>query len=385
MKTKNILLSCICLLFGISKTTAQTEDIQIPSINEMKGDYIIVNYKTYEGITAIADVKSMRMDVTQDDSLKISDFYMKFCYDFKAGFNKNTGHISIPAGTKIFDYRDEQGSVQYLYAWNEELQEVISRPIVYKYKGNGHWHTDVPIVLMTGVIGGELSPYYFSVGSSIYLSNATTENETYVGYGEEQQKWEESRPSYVAVENNKVTIYNMLQTDALNYGCHITLVHDTNDNRLYTNPTLIGQVGDLEFPYKMLAGCEYDSEYNKPTGLCYAGTSTEGRIEGILDKDNGTIELKPMAIWPAMLDGSQIVMDTERFYEFEKTVKIKCEQLKATSIANLSTDKGTKEIVRIEYYNLAGQQLTKPQENTFIIQKNYYSDKTFDIHKTYYK
>lgn len=385
MKTKNILLSCICLLFGISKTTAQTEDIQIPSINEMKGDYIIVNYKTYEGVTAISDVKSMSMDVTEDDSLKISDFYMKLCYDFNAGFNKNTGHISIPAGTKIFDYRDEQGSVQYLYAWNEEMQEVISRPIVYKYKGNGHWHTDVPIVLMTGVLGGELSPYYFSVGSSIYLSNATTENETYVGYGEEQQKWMESRPSYIAIENTTVTIYNMLQTDALNYGCYIKLAYNTDENRVYTNPTLIGQVGDIEFPYKMLAGCEYDKKYNKPTGLCYAGTPTEGSIEGALDPENGTIELAPMAIWPAMFDGSQIVMDTERFYEFEKSVKITSEQLKATSITHPSIDAATKEITYIEYYNLAGQQIKRPQSNSFTIQKNYYTDQTFEVYKIYYK
>ena len=184
-----------------------------PSLASMSGDYIIINYKSYEGTSFIADMKSMRIEPLRD-GLEFSGFYITGSPALQAAYDEATGTIGIPAGTLMFS---AGGMVQYLYPWDEENIEVLHTPVEYTYQGNDTWKLSAPAVLMSGVEGGELSPYYFSQGSEIRRANAVTENLSYVGWGSDQECFEESRPSYVELNNGKITVFNKLQKDQYGY------------------------------------------------------------------------------------------------------------------------------------------------------------------------
>lgn len=359
---------------------------EIPPVSALEGNYIIMNSKVYEGVKNLADMRAMEISLTEDDSLLFSGYYVG-SIKFKAGYNAKNGSISIPPGIKVFGYSDNEGASQYLYAWDDEKEEVIPRPIIYKYKGNNTWEIETTIVLMVGVEGGELSPGYFSQGSSkICRANATTENVSFVDRGAEQQRWDETRNSYVTIDGSKVSVFNMLQTDGNGYGCKLDLTYNPVTRRVSAPPALIGQVGDLDYPYRALTGCQYDDAKNEPTDIIYPGTSKEGFIEGTMDLEQGIIELQPMTIWPSAYTATGWTVDLTRFYEFVKTVKITFDPASTTSIsAPQAADVAGKEIVRTEYYNLAGQRITEPIPYTVFIRRIYYMDNTFTTEKVYRK
>lgn len=380
-KIFNKISVAVILLFGLNNATAQ--NVQIPKLSEINGDYIIINSKSYEGVTNVSDAKAMQISVCKDDSLLLDGFYMKGSIPFKAGYNENTGRITINAGTKVFDFSDEQGNgtCQFLYGWDDENSKVTERPIVYRYKGNGKWENATTVVLMTGLEGGEMSPYYFSQGSKICLANAKTENISYVGRDEDQQIFEESRPSYVVRDGDEITIFNMLQIDQYGYGCWLTLDCDYNQGTVITPPTIIGESPNINYPYKALAGCEYDEEANVPTKLTFDGTSEEGNIEGTINDKGNIIGLYPTAIWPAALADNSWYIEKNSYYEFVKNVRITMND----EYSGIETviDDSDKDIDRIEYYNVNGQKLSAPARNDISIKKIFYKDNTVRSEKIY--
>ena len=72
------LLSCVCLA-SVGMAVAQTMP---PSVEEMAGDYVIMNYKEYEGQKLLADMKDMRIDAAGHDALK----FFGILYDGFRGF-----------------------------------------------------------------------------------------------------------------------------------------------------------------------------------------------------------------------------------------------------------------------------------------------------------
>ena len=369
------------VLFSTLGAVAQSHKT-VPSLSEIEGDYIVINYKVYEGNKGISDTRAMHLSATDHDSLYVEGFYMKGSIPFRAGYNASTGHISIKSGIKVFDFSDEygQGTSQFLYAWDEQSQKPIDRPIVYRYKGGGKWEFQSPIVLMTGIEGGELTPYYFSQGSKFVKANATTHNLSYVGYGADQQKWEESRPSYVDMEQGSLTIYNMLQTDAYGYGCWLTFNLSSVNGKLTSEPTIIGQVNNISYPYKALAGCEFDENNLVPTQLVYDGTSHEGLLEGTYNETAGTIELSPMAIWPATIDNNVWRIQKDSFYEFVRSVRITLHS-KDTGVMLPTLGNHDKQIVAVEYVDMSGRKIAQPSDREVCIRVVTYDDHTQQINK----
>lgn len=288
------ILAVSALLLSIGSTSAQ--EIVFPTLEEMAGDYIIINDKDYDGTKFIADMRDMRIIVNSDNSLTFSGYYMRGCLDLEAGYSEDSGNLSYDAGQKIFGIDGEGGVVQYLYGWDDKNQIPTERPITYRYKGNNTWRAESSIVLMSGVEGGELSPYYFSQGSSIYRSNAISHNISYVGLGSEQEMYDETRPSYIQLgTNNSITIYNLLTKDQFGYGCKLEGTYDPETGKVLFKPEVIGQTND--FIYKVLSGCTYDENEMKPTGTSYTDDFTHaGYVDAMIDFQNKRLEIGPMTI-----------------------------------------------------------------------------------------
>ena len=107
-------------------------------------------------------------------------------------------------------------------------------------------------------------------------------------------------------------------------------------------------------PINVLAGCLYDEQENRPTDITDAGGRSEGVVRGTIDLDAGVLELEPMAIWTASLHDSLVIIDSDRrYYEFVKSVKVTFEPLSTSSVENIESD-GAKEVLRVEYFNSAG-------------------------------
>jgi len=363
---KYLLLLCV-LVHNAIAIPAQ-DSVAPPSAAEMEGDYVIINYKEYDGRKYVADMKSMRIDFMSGHDLKVSGFYIKGSNSFEARYDETTGAFSFDQGLYLFGYED--GLSQYLYLWDEDRGEVMNSPIEYVYDGNGCWSVATPMVLMSGVQGGELSPYYFSQGSEIKKANAVTENVSYVGWGQEQERYEESRPSLIEIDKSKVVIYNLLQADQYGYGCTFEGTFTSNGQVVFA-PQLIGQRNDGT--YKVLAGCTYDDRLNKPLDVSDAGGRSEGMVKGRIDFDNGIIEIEPMAIWVGENRGGAVYIAANRsYYEFVKSVKIKFDAGASGAVETIAQDGMSREVTGVEYFDLSGRRLSEPAENSICIKRTYF-------------
>lgn len=351
---------------------------KVPSMPEMDGDYIIMNYKEYNDQKFLADMKAMRMETTRE-GLKISGFYILGSEDFIAGYNTSTGTISVPAATKVLG--ENIGFEQYLYLWDDDKEEVVNSDINFLLMENGSWEVASSIVLLSGVDGGELSPYYFSNGTVITKANAETSNVSYVGWGNEQEKFEEERPSLIEISNNRITVTNLLQKDQFGYGCRIEGTF-TSDGKALFSPAVIGQSNDGT--YKVLAGCEYDENQNKPTDVTFAGDRSEGVVSGHIDLNTGTLEIGPMAIWTGSEKNGYVTINSNRsYFEFIKSVKVTFTLPPSSSIEKIEDSHNSKEIIKVEYYNLMGQAINEPASGSFVIQRIHYKNHFPESKKIY--
>ncbi len=372
------LISCSLLL---SCGIASAQDAQpIPTFAEMEGDYIIMNYKEYSGQTFLSDMKAMRID-TDRDGLKISGFYISESEDFIAGYDTATGTISIPAGTKILG--GDSGFEQYLYLWDDEREEIRNTDIKFTFQEDGSWKVSSSIVMMSGIEGGELSPYYFSNGTVIRRANARTSNVSYVGWGSEQEMYIEERPSYIEIVQNKITVYNLLQKDQYGYGCNMGGTF-TSDGKTLFNPSVIGQTNDGI--YKVLAGCIFDAAQNKPTDVTLAGERSEGVVGGSVNMNIGLLELEPMAIWTGSEKNGYVTIDTDRrYFEFVKSVKVTFSIPEQAGVESVKDSGNSKEITGIEYYNLLGQRINEPESGSIVIKRTHYKNDSPESEKIYIK
>ncbi len=375
MKVKLWLLSCV--LGGMAPHAyGQGEAEAVPPRSKMAGDYIIMNMQEYEGMVGLGNMRAMEMAV-DGDSLSLSGFYMAQGLDgIKAGYSETNGSITIPSGTEIL----RAGNVtRVLYLWDEDAQEVNPRPITYEYLGNGTWGTEQSLMIMTGYVGGELSPgAYFANGSEIHRANAISANVSYYGTDVESQiRYDESRPSFVAVEGNRVSVYNLLQTDQYGYGCMMEGVMAEDETTVSFAPRPIGQSNDGT--YKVLAGCGYDEAGNVPDGLANAGTAQEGYVEGRIDLEEGTLEFGRMAIWVASYGGTGLVIDSNTFFEFVAETKVTFEpgEVLPSSIASSpAADALAKEVERVEYYRMDGVRTAQPRQGELLVKRTVYADGT---------
>lgn len=374
----------IAIFFLVPLFAFAQQSQNIPSIDEIVGDYVIINYKDYNDATYVSEVKNFSIALAaaeseeQADSLLISNFYMKGSLSFKAAYNAANGNITIPAGTKVFGYSDGVGTVQTLYSWDETNSEITTRPIVYRLQSDGTWVCNSYIVLQSGEAGTTSYTYYdFSQKSRLAPANSTTSNITYDG---DQVKFVESRPSFVEIKDNYITVYNLLQKDSYGYGCWITFFMDSSNNTVLSAPTMIGSVSsDFDYPYKALTGCEYDEENCRPKAISYAETQQEGYIIGTYDFSKGTITLPPMAVWPATYDDEGVCnVDLTRYYEVEESVTVTFD-VQSAILANISQTLATnknQQIKTIEYFNLMGKRLMTTTNEHFVIKRTTYSDGT---------
>ena len=361
MTTIQQTMALLLALASLSATAQQTDTP--PTLEKMKGSYVIINSKVYEGQSSVSEVRGMTIAPTADDSLQLSNFYMKGGLDFKAGYNAATGNISIPAGTKVFGYADGQGSMVFLYNWDDREQTVTARPVVYRYRGQGQWQTTGTVVLLATTAGSTTAtPYIFSQGSRIALANATTNNTTYDGDG---VRFEESRPSYVEWGRDSITVYNLLQKDSYGYGCFLSFSYDEKAGTAYSAPALIGQATAIDYPYKALTGCDYDDQAHKPAAISHAGTDREGIIDASIDLQKGILSIAPMAVWPAKYDGNGWQLDLDRYYEVEEAVTVTFTPGNVSSITRPTTAAP----VITTYYTLDGRPAAHPQKGTPVIKK----------------
>lgn len=362
-------------------------------MSDLVGDHVIINYKVYDDQTYVSEVRNFTIEIAeaesegQADSLLISGFYQKGSPSFKAAYSATTGNITIPARTKIFGYSDGQGTEARLYVYDEESGEISTRPIIYRYQSDGTWKCSSYTVMQTSVVGSSSSSSYydFAQQSRLAPANGSTANITYDG---EKQRYEELRPSFVAINGDYITVYNLLQSDSYGYGCWMTFYHSPGTNQILAAPTLMGDAtSDWDYPYRVLTGCEYDAENCVPDTISYAGMEYEGYILGTYEVDGttGTIILPPMAVWPAAYDDSgNWEIDLTRFYEVEERVAVTFDVEKA-AIAAISSPVATgskdRTAVRTDYYDLQGRCIVAPVKGMPIIKRTTYSDGTSSSEK----
>lgn len=359
---------------AITATVCAQSTTSIPSINEMKGDFLVLNSQEYNGVKGLASIKPFSIVPTGNNTISVSGFYMTGCLDFNAEYNEKTGTISIPSGTPIFDM---DTYIVYLYPWNSETGEEISRPIEYKYTGNNTWECNTDLMLVA-IQGEEIQTVTFSNGSQITLCNGKSDNISYVGAAGSQDEYVESRPSYVTINNNEIDVYNILQADQYGYGVHLSGTIDREAGEVMFNYTLTGHANDGT--YRILTGCEYNSETNMPTGMSYSDTDNIGRIHATIDLEKGEIALNPMAIWAANYDMNtgEIKIDENLLYEFVKTTNVtfNINNPDVSAIKMQDVTDTNKEVERIDYYAVDGSKLTEPQKGSLIIKVTVYKDKT---------
>lgn len=380
-----ILLS---LLLGLAPAAlCAQQSATPPTLEEMAGDYVIINHRTYEGVTSVAETRNFTIEVTEDDSLLISNFYMKGGLSFKAGYNPSNGTITVAAGTKIFGYSDGIGTVQTLWAYNESDGTVNERPFTYRLQANGTWKCSSYLVLQSGEAGSTSYTYYdFGNPSILARANGTVNNVTYDG---EQVKFEETRPCFVEIKGQYLTVYNLLQKDSYGYGCWLELYFNTSTGLIAAAPSLIGSASsDLEYPYKALTGCEYDEENFCPTGATYAGTAQEGFILGTYDEEAGKIVLPPMAVWPASYDDEGWTVDYTRYYEVEESVEVTFDVASAKLAAittPLAADNAASPAVRTDFYDLSGRRLAAPAHGQLVVKRTTHADGSISTEKIFVK
>lgn len=365
------LLLATTVAIATSVCAQSTSDI--PTLNEMKGDFLVLNSQEYDGVTSLASMKPFTMSPNNDNTISIDGFYMNGCLAFNAEYNEKTGSISIPSGTPIFDM---DTYMVYLYPWNSETEEEILRPIEYKYIGNDTWECNTDLMLVA-TQGDEKQTVTFSNGSRLVRCNGKSDNISYVGAVGSQDEYIESRPSYITINGNSIDVYNILTADQYGYGVHLSGTLDRENGEVMFNYTLTGHANDGT--YRILTGCEYDSETNMPTGMSFADTENVGKIYATINLDKGEIALNPMAIWPAEYDattGSLSVDDTQ-LYEFVKSVNVSYDvnSSETTAIEKPAVNDAGKEVAKIEYYAVDGSKLSSPKNGTLVIKVTTYKDK----------
>lgn len=365
------LLLATTVAIATSVCAQSTSDI--PTLNEMKGDFLVLNSQEYDGVTSLASMKPFTMSPNNDNTISIDGFYMNGCLAFNAEYNEKTGSISIPSGTPIFDM---DTYMVYLYPWNSETEEEILRPIEYKYIGNDTWECNTDLMLVA-TQGDEKQTVTFSNGSRLVRCNGKSDNISYVGAVGSQDEYIESRPSYITINGNSIDVYNILTADQYGYGVHLSGTLDRENGEVMFNYTLTGHANDGT--YRILTGCEYDSETNMPTGMSFADTENVGKIYATINLDKGEIALNPMAIWPAEYDattGSLSVDDTQ-LYEFIKSVNVSYDvnRSETTAIEKPAVNDAGKEVAKIEYYAVDGSKLSSPKDGTLVIKVTTYKDK----------
>lgn len=365
------LLLATTVAIATSVCAQSTSDI--PTLNEMKGDFLVLNSQEYDGVTSLASMKPFTMSPNDDNTISIDGFYMNGCLAFNAEYNEKTGSISIPSGTPIFDM---DTYMVYLYPWNSETEEEILRPIEYKYIGNDTWECNTDLMLVA-TQGDEKQTVTFSNGSRLVRCNGKSDNISYVGASGSQDEYIESRPSYITINGNSIDVYNILTADQYGYGVHLSGTLDRENGEVMFNYTLTGHANDGT--YRILTGCEYDSETNMPTGMSFADTENVGKIYATINLEKGEIALNPMAIWPAEYDattGSLSVDDTQ-LYEFVKSVNVSYDvnSSETTAIEKPAVNDAGKEVAKIEYYAVDGSKLSSPKDGTLVIKVTTYKDK----------
>lgn len=365
------LLLATTVAIATSVCAQSTSDI--PTLNEMKGDFLVLNSQEYDGVTSLASMKPFTMSPNNDNTISIDGFYMNGCLAFNAEYNEKTGSISIPSGTPIFDM---DTYMVYLYPWNSETEEEILRPIEYKYIGNDTWECNTDLMLVA-TQGDEKQTVTFSNGSRLVRCNGKSDNISYVGAAGSQDEYIESRPSYITINGNSIDVYNILTADQYGYGVHLSGTLDRENGEVMFNYTLTGHANDGT--YRILTGCEYNSETNMPTGMSFADTENVGKIYATINMEKGEIALNPMAIWPAEYDattGSLSVDDTQ-LYEFVKSVNVSYDvnSSETTAIEKPAVNDAGKEVVKIEYYAVDGSKLSSPKDGTLVIKVTTYKDK----------
>lgn len=365
------LLLATTVAIATSVCAQSTSDI--PTLNEMKGDFLVLNSQEYDGVTSLASMKPFTMSPNDDNTISIDGFYMNGCLAFNAEYNEKTGSISIPSGTPIFDM---DTYMVYLYPWNSETEEEILRPIEYKYIGNNTWECNTDLMLVA-TQGDEKQTVTFSNGSRLVRCNGKSDNISYVGAAGSQDEYIESRPSYITINGNSIDVYNILTADQYGYGVHLSGTLNRENGEVMFNYTLTGHANDGT--YRILTGCEYDSETNMPTGMSFADTENVGKIYATINLEKGEIALSPMAIWPAEYDattGSLSVDDTQ-LYEFIKSVNVSYDinSSETTAIEKPAVNDAGKEVAKIEYYAVDGSKLSLPKDGTLVIKVTTYKDK----------
>lgn len=365
------LLLATTVAIATSVCAQSTSDI--PTLNEMKGDFLVLNSQEYDGVTSLASMKPFTMSPNNDNTISIDGFYMNGCLAFNAEYNEKTGSISIPSGTPIFDM---DTYMVYLYPWNSETEEEILRPIEYKYIGNDTWECNTDLMLVA-TQGDEKQTVTFSNGSRLVRCNGKSDNISYVGAAGSQDEYIESRPSYITINGNSIDVYNILTADQYGYGVHLSGTLNRENGEVMFNYTLTGHANDGT--YRILTGCEYDSETNMPTGMSFADTENVGKIHATINLEKGEIALSPMAIWPAEYDattGSLSVDDTQ-LYEFIKSVNVSYDvnSSETTAIEKPAVNDAGKEVAKIEYYAVDGSKLSSPKDGTLVIKVTTYKDK----------
>lgn len=365
------LLLATTVAIATSVCAQSTSDI--PTLNEMKGDFLVLNSQEYDGVTSLASMKPFTMSPNNDNTISIDGFYMNGCLTFNAEYNEKTGSISIPSGTPIFDM---DTYMVYLYPWNSETEEEILRPIEYKYIGNNTWECNTDLMLVA-TQGDEKQTVTFSNGSRLVRCNGKSDNISYVGAAGSQDEYIESRPSYITINGNSIDVYNILTADQYGYGVHLSGTLNRENGEVMFNYTLTGHANDGT--YRILTGCEYNSETNMPTGMSFADTENVGKIYATINLEKGEIALNPMAIWPAEYDattGSLSVDDTQ-LYEFVKSVNVSYDvnSSETTAIEKPAVNDAGKEVAKIEYYAVDGSKLSSPKDGTLVIKVTTYKDK----------
>lgn len=365
------LLLATTVAIATSVCAQSTSDI--PTLNEMKGDFLVLNSQEYDGVTSLASMKPFTMSPNNDNTISIDGFYMNGCLTFNAEYNEKTGSISIPSGTPIFDM---DTYMVYLYPWNSETEEEILRPIEYKYIGNDTWECNTDLMLVA-TQGDEKQTVTFSNGSRLVRCNGKSDNVSYVGAAGSQDEYIESRPSYITINGNSIDVYNILTADQYGYGVHLNGTLDRENGEVMFNYTLTGHANDGT--YRILTGCEYDSETNMPTGLSFADTENVGKIYATINMEKGEIALNPMAIWPAAYDATtgSLTVDDTQLYEFVKTVNVSYDvnSSETTAIEKPAINDAEKEVAKIEYYTVDGSKLSSPKDGTLVIKVTTYKDK----------
>ena len=346
---------------------------EIPALSDMSGDFLVLNSQEYNGVTSLSSMKAFKMSPSGNTTVSMSGFYMAGCLNFDAEYNEKNGSMSIASGTPIFDM---ESYMVYLCPWDSENEEVIKRPIEYRYAGNNTWQNDNDLMLVA-ILDENIQTSSFSNSSTIVRCNGTSANTSYAGAVGSQDEYNESRPCYVTINGNRIDIYNILQADQYGYGVHLSGTFDAETGNAMLDYTLTGYTNDGK--YRILTGCDYDEATNMPTGMSYADTADMGRIHATIDVKNGTLTLDPMAIWVAEYDATtgNITVNENFLFEFVKTVSVTYDPAStiATSIESVDNT-AAKEVQRVEYYSIDGRKIGEPQKGSLVIRVTVYKDNT---------